>query len=96
MAEAKSTTNHETIKHWIEEHDGRPSRVKGTASTNDPEGGILRVDFGEPQENLEQISWDEFFRVFDSRDLAFLYQEDTGQHEKSYFNKFVRRSSAHA
>jgi hypothetical protein len=51
------------------------------------EGGILRIDFGEPEENLKEVEWDEFFKVFDENDLAFLYQDEGG----SRFNKFVAR-----
>jgi hypothetical protein len=95
MAEAKTTTDHAVIQHWVEERGGRPARVKGTAKKGDPDSGILRIDFGKPEESLEQISWEEFFEVFDDRELAFLYQEEKGKGEESYFNKFVHRSFAH-
>jgi hypothetical protein len=49
-------------------------------------GGILRIDFGENEEDLEPIEWDEFFRIFDGNRLAFLHSG--GQ---SRFNKFVER-----
>ncbi|RCS25111.1 hypothetical protein DUT91_06705 [Phyllobacterium salinisoli] len=68
MSEAKTTTDHDTIRQWAEARDGHPARVK----TSGP-GGILRIDFGEPEEGLEKISWDEFFAIFDENDLAFLY-----------------------
>lgn len=96
MAEGKSTTDHAVIKRWVEERGGRPSRVKDTATKTDPESGILRIDFGEPEENLEEISWDDFFQVFDDRELAFLYQDEKARDSKSYFCKFVHRSSVHA
>ncbi|MBV9349705.1 MAG: hypothetical protein JO026_03060, partial [Patescibacteria group bacterium] len=37
-----------------------------------------------------EISWDEFFRIFDDRGLLFLYQEETANGEQSRFCKFVR------
>lgn len=49
-------------------------------------GGILRIDFGEPEERPEHISWDIFFNAFDENDLAFLYQSIDS---KSRLNKFV-------
>ena len=52
---------------------------------------ILRVDFGEPEEGLEPIEWDQFFEIFDDRKLAFLYQEKTEDGGKSRFSKFVAR-----
>ena len=52
-------------------------------------GGILRIDFGEPEENLTRIDWDEFFRIFDDNGLEFLYQDKTAGGDTSRFNKFV-------
>jgi hypothetical protein len=87
-AKAKTTTDHDEIRRWIEERAGRPAKVKGTA---DDEGeGILRVDFGEPDEKLEPISWEEFFRTFKDRKLTFLHQDRTADNKLSRFFKFVR------
>ncbi|MGE6739461.1 hypothetical protein ACQKGC_04200 [Allorhizobium pseudoryzae] len=86
MSEAVETTDHKTIKRWIEERGGHPSRVKGAK-----EGGILRVDFGKPEDNLEAIKWEDFFSIFDENDLAFLYQDETKDGKTSRFNKFVSK-----
>jgi hypothetical protein len=40
-------------------------------------GGLLRIDFGEPEKNLKEIAWYEFFRIFDENKLVFLHQEKT-------------------
>lgn len=87
MSEAKRTTDHDEIRAWIESRGGVPSRVRGTAP-----GGILRVDFGEPEEDLEEIPWETFFEIFDDRELVFLHQ-DTVDGGTSRFNKFVDRNS---
>lgn len=79
MASAVETTDHQTIRKWAEERGGHPAQVKGT-------GGLLRIDFGEPEESLEQIGWEDFFKVFDQRKIKFLYDPE----HKSRFNKFVR------
>lgn len=84
MTNAVKTKDHDEIRGWIEERGGRPSRVKGAA-----DGGILRVDFGNPEDELEEIDWEEFFQIFDENDLAFLYQEEVSSGEMSRFNKFV-------
>lgn len=89
MTQANTTTDHDTIRKWAEERGGHPARVK----TDEP-GGILRIDFGEPEESLEEIGWDEFFRIFEDRKLAFLYQEKTGDGESSRFNKLVDRQGS--
>ena len=86
MSQANTTTDHDTIRKWAESRGGRPARVK----TSGP-GGILRIDFGEKDDNLEEIEWEEFFKVFDERKLAFLYQDESGSGGTSRFNKFVDR-----
>ena len=86
MAEATTTTDHDTIRAWIEERNGRPARVKTGG-----QGGILRIDFGDTDENLEEISWDDFFQIFDENKLAFLHQDQTADGKTSRFNKFVDR-----
>ena len=90
MAEAKTTTDHNEIKRWIEKRHGHPAAVKATHSKKD--AGILRVDF-EPvdEESLEEISWEEFFDKFEKEKLAFLYQDTTKDGKPSRFFKFVER-----
>jgi hypothetical protein len=82
VSSAKTTTDHDEIRKWAEARDGVPARVKDSG-----EGGILRIDFGEPEESLEEIGWDRFFEIFDENELAFLYQDE----KNSRFNKFVNR-----
>ena len=86
MTESKTTTDHDEIRRWAEARYGHPARVKGQG-----EGGILRIDFGDPEDNLEEIDWNTFFEIFDENDLAFLYQEKTQDGGTSRFNKFVDR-----
>ena len=88
MSASKTTTDHETIRKWVEARDGRPSRVKSAGGNV----GLLRIDFGEPEQNFEEIGWDEFFRIFDDNKLAFLHQEETEDGRESRFNKFINRS----
>jgi hypothetical protein len=84
MSSAKITVDHDAIREWAEQRGGRPSKVNTEGA-----GGILRLDFGEKEENLEQIDWPEFSRIFDENGLAFLYQDEG----ESRFNKFVNRPS---
>jgi hypothetical protein len=85
MAEATSTTDHQAIRRWVEERGGRPAHVTDTAADGDE--GILRIDFGEPDEGLEEIAWDDWFEAFEANELAFLYQDDG----ESRFNKLISR-----
>jgi hypothetical protein len=84
MTQSRTTTDHDTIRAWAEERGGRPAMVE-----TDGPGGILRIDFGEPEDELTEIDWDEFFSIFDQNALKFLYQDKTETGETSRFNKFV-------
>lgn len=86
MSTSHTTTSHDKIRSWIEARKGRPARVRTKG-----DGGILRIDFGTPEDNLEEIGWDEFFEIFDENKLAFLYQDETQDGKTSRFSKFVAR-----
>jgi hypothetical protein len=89
-----TTTEHDEIRRWVEQHDGAPASVRGTERGGEP--GVLRIDFpgGAGEQELEHISWDEWFRKFDENDLAFLYQERKASGEDSTFFKLVPREEA--
>lgn len=89
MPSAKATTNHDTIRKWVEQRGGHPAHVKKTGRRrSDP--GVLRIDYPgfSGEETLEPIEWDEFFKAFDSNHLAFLYQGG-----RSRFSKLVDRDT---
>jgi hypothetical protein len=91
MTDAVTTTDHETIRQWVEDRNGKPASVPGTAK-DDEDVGLLRIDFVENSgDDLEQISWDEFFEKFEEQQLAFLYQDQKANGEPSTFNKLVVR-----
>lgn len=87
------TTNHDQIRQWAESRGGHPAAVKSTRSENDP--GIVRIDFPgySGEDSLEEITWDEFFKKFDERELALIYEDGDREGEPSRFNKLVRRDS---
>ena len=91
MSESHTTTDHDLIRKWATDRQGRPATV--TATEDDGHAGILRIDFGPEDEGLDEIGWDEFFEKFDESGLAFLYQDRTKEGKISRFHKFVRRSS---
>ena len=89
MADSKRTTDHDTIREWAEEHGARPAHVASTGDGDDL--GMLRLDFGENDEELEEVEWDDWLDAFDENDLALLYQEEPeGDHEHP-FKKLVSR-----
>ena len=91
-SDAQTTTDHDTIRHWAEARNGTPASVRGTEGGGD-HAGVLRFDFpgGAGEDELEHLSWDEFFEKFDAEGLALLYQEEKASGEGSTFFKFVNR-----
>jgi hypothetical protein len=89
-SKSTATTDHDEIRRWVEEHDGQPATVRGTGNG---EAGVLRIDFpgGAGEDQLEHVSWDEWFQKFDDNGLAFLYQEEKASGEDSTFFKLVSR-----
>jgi hypothetical protein len=96
MSEGKTTIDHDEIRQWAEKRGGVPATVKGTARGKGKaaDAGILRLDFEPRDEELEEISWEEFFKTFDWEKLAFLYQEETAEGSTSRFHKFINRSAS--
>ena len=92
MTDAKTTFDHSTIREWADAREGVPATVRGTRSGSD-EAGVLRFDFpgGAGEDDLEQISWDEWFAKFDGENLALLYQDEKSDGEGSTFFKIVSR-----
>ncbi|MCL5962370.1 MAG: hypothetical protein M1358_24170 [Chloroflexi bacterium] len=89
--QSKTTTNHDVIRRWAEGRGGSPATVKRTGTAE--EAGVLRISFPGfgRADSLQEISWDEFFRKFDEKKLAFLYQDTTKEGKESRFFKLVSR-----
>ena len=86
---AETTTDHEKIRTWAESKGGKPAAVERTHSEDDV--GIIRIMFPDAPNSshgaLVEISWEEFFREFEDRQLALLYDEN------SMFSKIVGRDT---
>ncbi len=87
---AEVTTDHAVIRKWADRHGGKPAAVDRTHQSGDV--GIIRVMFPDAAQSehshLVEISWDDFFREFEERKLALLY-EPSGM-----FSKIVGRDTA--
>lgn len=92
--DTKATTDHDQIRNWAEDRNGRPATVKHTSRGES--AGLLRFKFPTvgDDENLEEVSWQEFFSKFDNEDLAMIYQDQTKDGETSRFFKFVSKETA--
>ena len=83
-----ATQNHEVIRQWSEERKAEPSTVPGSEHEGRP--GVLRFDFpGYSEGKLEKVSWEEWFKTFDDRNLIFLYQEHLKSGNQSNFFKLI-------
>ncbi len=81
------TRNHDIIRRWAEERGGTPSTMPGTEHEGRP--GVLRFDFpGFGGRNLQHITWADWFKSFDVRHLAFVYQETKRDGTQSNFFRF--------
>ncbi len=87
-SQSATTRDHEKIRQWVEERDGKPAVVKDTESRGDGTG-LLRIRFDDAENDLQDIEWQEFFDTFDDKDLTFLYQESIDGSQSRFF-KFVR------
>lgn len=83
-------TDHDAIRNWAEQHGGKPAAVDRTHQRDDV--GIIRIMFpnapNSEHSHLVEISWEEFFKEFEERRLALLYDPD------SMFNKIIGRDTA--
>ncbi len=77
------TTHHEVIRQWAESRGGRPATVPGTEHGDHL--GVLRIDFGDTNAELREVSWEEWFGTFDDRRLNFIYQEERTDGNQSTF-----------
>ena len=86
-----TTTNHEVIRLWTEDRGGKPASVASTTEGDDV--GVLRIFFpGQGSgDQLDEISWEDFFDKFEEASLAFLYDIHTTDGSLSRFCKFVQR-----
>lgn len=89
-SQTRTTTDHDEIRKWVEDHDGRPATVSDTAAAGD-EAGVLRIDFPGGDSDLETIGWEDWFEKFDREKLALLYQAEKTDGSDSTFCKLVQR-----
>lgn len=74
------TTDHAVIRKWVKRRGGWPAK-------------FLHIYFPAyvTRGAFPRIDWEEFFRTFEERQLAFLYQDRTSAGERSYFFRLVSR-----
>ena len=77
MATERSTSNHDEIRKWAEAHNALPAEFASTSHDGEPRilGFILPA---QPPGDLEKVSWEQFFAVFDMTGLALVYRQGDG------------------
>ncbi len=74
----KRTKDGMKIEKWVTAREGVPAKIKGTKD-------LLRIKFDNLEDKLVPITWFEFFKVFESNNLTFLYEDN----DESRFCKFI-------
>src|ERR1700712_2485161 len=77
------TTHHDVIREWADARKATPATVPGTEHGDLL--GVLRLDFGDDDDRLRHVSWDEGFTTVDERRLNFIYQEERSDGHTSTF-----------
>lgn len=80
--ETKITTDHEEIKKWALSYSGKPQIMENPQAGAELIG--IRIDFPGPGDETylpddvpaKDITWDEFFKIFEEEELAFSYDPD--------------------
>jgi hypothetical protein len=93
----KVTLDHQIIQNWAEDHRGIPELITQKDIGNKITG--LRLDFpGEDDkdlpetEDIEKLSWQQFFKEFENLKLAFEYEtEIVGDPSLAY--RFLKRDA---
>ena len=79
------TTNHEVIQRWARARNAKPATIQGTEHDGRP--GVLTFNFPGWREGgrIQQITWDDWFKTFDTRRVNFIYQEQKSDGRQSNF-----------
>ncbi|MEV0807066.1 hypothetical protein [Micromonospora sp. NPDC050200] len=79
------TSNHEVIQNWARARGAQPATIAGTEREGRP--GVLTFEIPGYRESsrVQVISWDDWFRTFDTRRLNLIYQEQMRDGRQSNF-----------
>lgn len=94
-----TTIDHGEIKNWVSAHHGRPQIIDDPTTSSDNIG--VRIDFPGGADDVffaedkkpRNISWTEFFNIFDKQKLAFSFNNDVFRGNPSRSYNFLKRAS---
>jgi hypothetical protein len=82
-----ATRSPDVIRSWAEERQAVPATVPGTEHGDHL--GVLRFNFpGYRGRKLQEVSWDQWMKTFQARNLVFLFQEHKKNGVMSNFFRF--------
>ncbi len=88
LPQERKTTDHEEIRIWVEERNGKPACIRGVGEKSAT--GLLRIHFpGGVEEDLEVLEWETFFEKFDQEKLIFVYLDKRIDGELSRYNDII-------
>jgi hypothetical protein len=94
LTKSMVTTKHQEIRRWAVARGGKPSTI---IRPENAEEKAIRICLDFPEDHrkgsLKKISWDDWFKQFETAGLALLYQEHTANGERSNFHKVVSRET---
>ncbi|MXN93344.1 hypothetical protein GR160_19140 [Flavobacterium sp. Sd200] len=80
-----TTVSHAKIIEWTKSKGGKPAVLKGYDGRKSDK---LHINFLGFAEDDVQVSWDEFFTIFDKKNLEFTYMAETKESLENRFYKF--------
>lgn len=90
------TIEHRVVREWAEKRGLVPTTIRGTWGSDLP----TPLQLTEPEADADpariELTWDQFFEIFEDRQLAFTYQDDDVSGVPSQYYKFERRGMAQA
>lgn len=87
-----ATRSRAVIRQWAEQRKATPATEPAGQAGQGGQGTderVLRFDFPDAQSGaLQPVSWDEFFQIFDERELVFHFQQHMTAGEVSDLCRF--------
>ncbi len=72
--DVRRTDDPTLIRSIVEEHGGYPGHVRQSEGRGDH--GLLRIGFRDQDEDLKEITWEQFREEFEEKELVGVYAED--------------------
>jgi hypothetical protein len=90
--ETETTTEHDTIREWVEERGSTAAQV--TEPAGDDPGSLAIIPEGQMDDSVREVSWEEFFEIFEDEELAFVHQTEKDDPEEQWFCQFTERGES--